>query len=154
MTQLKTWLEQLAYTDFPDELIWAGTTIGSRPYASEIEDILAGDRGIAASAIFCVDQVPTICFVDASELGSSRPERIEQIRQRIWNQSLISAVLIIDSEAVEAYSVSKRTAQPDVFPTLKQVATSAGQRMKWSPGSLRIACRLGSIQRNALIIDS
>jgi hypothetical protein len=115
MTQLDKWIQGLAYTDFPEELIRADESVGSRPYASEIEEMLANDRGIAASAIFCVDKLPTICVIDASTFADDRAARIEQIRQRVWNQSLASVVLVIDPDKASAYSVSNRTAEPDVL---------------------------------------
>jgi hypothetical protein len=50
MTPLEHWLDALAYTEFPDSLFKVGDTAGTRPYAAEIEEMLAPDHGIAASA--------------------------------------------------------------------------------------------------------
>jgi hypothetical protein len=116
MTPLDKWLQGLAYTDFPEELLRTGTPAGSRPYAAEIEEILATDRGIGASAVFCVDNLPTICIIDATAFADDLSSRIEQIRQRVWNQNLASVVLVIDVEAASAYSVLNRAAEPDVLP--------------------------------------
>jgi hypothetical protein len=127
MTQLDKWFEALAYTDFPEELLRAGNPVGSRPYAVEIEEMLATDRGISASAVFCVERLPTICVVDATAFANDRSSRIEQIRQRVWNQNLASVVLVIDPEAASAYSVLNRTAKPDILPY-----SHASRHKRWS----------------------
>lgn len=115
MTALDGWLSDLAYTDFPDELFRSGQRAGTRPYASEIEEMLAPDRGIGASAVFCVDEQPTVCFIDPTTLTQPREYRIEQIRQRVWNQNLASVVLVLDPEGLTAYAVNDRDAEPDVL---------------------------------------
>lgn len=115
MTVLDSWLSDLAYTDFPDELFRSGQKAGTRPYASEIEEMLAPDRGIGASAVFCVDEQPTVCFIDATTLTQVREYRIEQIRRKVWNQNLASVVLVLDPKGLTAYAVNDRDAEPDVL---------------------------------------
>ncbi len=115
MTALDSWLSDLAYTDFPDELFRSGQKAGTRPYASEIEEMLAPHRGISASAVFCVDEQPTVCFIDATTLTQAREYRIEQIRQKVWNQNLASVVLVLDPKGLTAYAVNDRDAEPDVL---------------------------------------
>jgi hypothetical protein len=112
MTALGNWLSGLAYTDFPDDLFQAGSTAGTRPYASEIEEMLSPERGIGASAVFCVGELPTVCFVDAATLTGNAEQRIEQIRQKVWNQNLVSVVLVVDADVLSAYSVTDREAEP------------------------------------------
>ena len=115
MTPVDIWLNDLAYTHFPDELFKSGGKVGTRRYAAEIEEILAPDRGIGASAVFCVGEQPTICFIDSSTLAQAREHRIEQIRQRVWNQNLATVVLVLDPEGLTAYAVNNRGAEPDVL---------------------------------------
>ncbi|HTE98681.1 MAG TPA: hypothetical protein VK621_08605, partial [Bradyrhizobium sp.] len=115
MTALEDWLADLAYTDFPDELFRFGKSAGTRPYASEIEEMLTPERGIGASAVFCVDEQPTICFIDGTALTQEREARVEQIRQKVWNQNLASVVLVFDSTTLTAYAVNDRDAEPDVL---------------------------------------
>ena len=88
MTSLDDWLSELAYSDFPDDLFRVGASAGTRPYASEIEEMLAPDRGISASAVFCVGELPTVCFIDSATLAGNAARRIELIRQKVWNQNL------------------------------------------------------------------
>lgn len=127
MTALDDWLVDLAYADFPDELVRAGAPVGTRPYASEIEEMLSADRGIGASAVFCVDDLPTVCFVDASTFAQDADARIEQIRQRVWNQNLASVVMVLDSAGLAAYSVAHREAEADTLPR-----SDVARRGAWS----------------------
>lgn len=127
MRPVDDWLAELAYTDFPDELFRAGQTVGTRQYAAEIEEMLAPDRGIGASAVFCVGEQPTICFIDATTLAQPREQRVEQIRQRVWNQNLASVVLVLDKKGLAAYALNDRDADPDTL-----VRTEADRRGHWS----------------------
>ncbi|WP_236362715.1 hypothetical protein, partial [Pseudomonas gessardii] len=95
---LEQWLSDLAYIKFPHELYRAGDSIGTRPYASEIEEMLEIGGGISASAVFCVGEVPTVCFIDSQTLQLPRQKRVEQICQRVWNQNLASVVLVLDPD--------------------------------------------------------
>jgi hypothetical protein len=109
------WLSALAYTDFPDDLFTRQKAAGTRPYASEIEEMLTRKRGIDAAAVFCVGELPTICLIDGPELGDLREDRVEQIRQRVWNQNLVSVVLVLDPDRLAAYSVNSREAEPEII---------------------------------------
>jgi hypothetical protein len=53
--------------------------------------------------------------IDGAFLANERADRIEEIRQRVWNQNLASVVLVVDPELLTAYSVSNRTAEPDIL---------------------------------------
>ena len=124
---LDDWLTELAYTDFPDELFRVGSTAGTRPYASEIEAMLDLERGIGASAVFCVDELPTVCFIDAAMLAENAEQRIERVRQKVWNQNLASVVLVLDPTGLAAYSVTDREAAPDIL-----LRTDVASRGSWS----------------------
>lgn len=127
-TPLDNWLADLAYADFPTELFRAGELPGTRPYASEIEELLdPGERGIGASAVFCVGNLPAVCFVDGTALPTNRVQRIEEIRQRVWNQNLASIVLVVDSDYLTAYSVNSRDAEPEALGH-----TSVDRSGQWS----------------------
>lgn len=124
---LDDWLSKLAYTDFPEGLLRVGQTAGTRPYASEIEEMLAPAGSIGASAVFCVEEQPTVCFVEAYTLSANPEQRLEQIRQRVWNQSLASVVLVLDADQITAYAVNDRTAEPESL-----TRRAASQRGQWS----------------------
>jgi len=128
MIPLDKWLADLAYADFPAELFRSGEFPGTRPYAAEIEEMLdSGDRGIGASAVFCVGELPAVCFVDGSILPPDRAQRIEQIRQRVWNQNLASVVMVVDPDQLAAYSVNSRSAEPEVISR-----ANVDRRGRWS----------------------
>lgn len=127
MTPLDGWLTDLAYTDFPDELFRSGQTADTRQYASEIEEMLSPDRGIGASAVFCVGEQPTVCFIDAGMLAQPRDQRVAQICQRLWNQNLASVVIVLDPDGLTAYAVNDRDAEPDTLSRAE-----ADQRGSWS----------------------
>ena len=85
MKHFQQWLGELGYTEFPDELLLANNDVGTRAYAAEIEEMFASERGINASAVFCVSEHPTVCLIDGTSLSVDRERRIEEIRQKIWN---------------------------------------------------------------------
>jgi N-6 DNA Methylase len=137
MTSFEDWLRDLAYTDFPEELFRVGGSAGVRPYASEIEEMLAPDRGIGASAVFCVGEQPTICFIDEATLEGDRYQRIEQIRQKVWNQNLASIVLVIGTENLAAYSVNDRQAEPDTLARSEIAARGAWSAYEAQSGFIK-----------------
>ncbi len=115
MTRFNQWLGELAYTDFPEDLCLIGESAGTRPYAAEIEEMLNPGGSIGASAIFCVGDQPTACFIDAATLDGRRDQRVEKIRQTVWNQSLASVVIVIDPERLSAFSVNDRCADVELL---------------------------------------
>ena len=115
MKHFQQWLRELGYTEFPDELLLANSDVGTRAYAAEIEEMFASERGINSSAVFCVSEHPTVCLIDGTSLSVDRERRIEQIRQKIWNQNLASVVLVADSVRLLAFSVNDRESEPDIL---------------------------------------
>lgn len=94
---LTTWLEQLGYLDTPEALYSSSHLPTESAYATEIEALLSKDQDVSASAVFSVGDVPTICFVEA-KIDSHVYSLIESIRRKIWNQSLVSLILVIDDD--------------------------------------------------------
>lgn len=97
---LETWLERLGYSDDPKSLYSPHSLSTNSAYAAEIDALLSNDQEVPASAIFSVDGVPTICFVEA-KTDQTAYALVESIRRKIWNQSLISLILVVD----EAYAL-------------------------------------------------
>lgn len=98
-TSLETWLERLGYSDAPESLHSLHSVPTNSAYAAEIDALLSNNQEVPASAIFSVDGVPTICFVEA-KTDQNAYALVESIRRKIWNQSLISLILVIDEEYV------------------------------------------------------
>lgn len=99
------WLEALGYEGMGDSLVTDLAMIGRRPYAAELRDLLdpAGDYRL--DAVFLVENIPTICFIDAEQV--SKDLQVDALRQRLWNQNLASALLVLHDAELRAYSVPK-----------------------------------------------
>ena len=102
---ISKWLSALAYQQFSASLFTPDTPVGVRPYATEIEDILS--KKIGASAVFCVEQTPVVSFFDMAQLEQTGDlqRAIDEIRQKLWNQNLLSVVMVVGNENLEAYSI-------------------------------------------------
>ncbi|WP_165799234.1 N-6 DNA methylase [Caulobacter zeae] len=79
--------------------------VGARAYAAELHDLLREDGEFRINAVFLVEETPTVCFVEAARVPTV--EAVDAVRQRLWNQNLASALLVISDEEVRAYSVPK-----------------------------------------------
>lgn len=106
---LNNWLDAWGYLQDAGNLHRAGKVPGSHPYAREIDDLLDPNGDIRARAVFDVDGVPTVCFL-AKDSRTSKKAALDAIRERIWNQNLISIVLVVDQESAQALPVSNRKA--------------------------------------------
>lgn len=86
------------------------------PYAREIELMLSESGEIRASAVYEVDRVPAVCFIEAQSDAPLSPDFIAEVRRKIWNQNLVSIILVVDAERATAYP-APRDLMP--APTLK-----------------------------------
>jgi hypothetical protein len=81
------------------------------------------------AAVFCIEGVPTIGFVN--EPGVSL-ERIDELHRILWNQGLMSLLLVIRDDELTAYSLVQRPfrreqgggADPRLITTLSLVSDS------------------------------
>ncbi|MBB6095031.1 hypothetical protein HNQ60_003918 [Povalibacter uvarum] len=104
---VKKWLEALGYAGNSVSLHTNDAAIcADHPYASELHDLLSPTGEIRASAVFDVEGLPTVCFLGAAQRSGDH-SLIEALRQKIWNQNLISIVLIVDDESLSAVPVQK-----------------------------------------------
>lgn len=100
------WLEQLGYAAEPCVLHIRGRAVEkAHPFALEIETLLKPDGAIRARAVFDVEGVPTVIFVDENGGDADWPT-LDVIRKRIWNQNL--ATVIIELGEQEATAVPAR----------------------------------------------
>lgn len=100
------WLDQLGYTAEPDVLHIRGCAVEkTHPFALEIETLLKPDGAIRARAVFDVEGVPTVVFVDQNGGEADRPT-LDAIRKGIWNQNL--ATVVIELGETEATAVPVR----------------------------------------------
>lgn len=101
---LHKWLEAWGYADSPDALHLSVATLpANHPYRSELKGLLDPQGAIRAKAVFDVDGVPTVCFLDHDGGATDGESLIRAVRERAWNQNLVSIVLAVDdSQAIVA----------------------------------------------------
>jgi hypothetical protein len=107
---LADWLQALGYGDVGDALVTDQAQIGRRPYAAELHDLLDPDGSFGVDAVFLVENTPTICFAAGARFADSA--EIDAVRQRLWNQNLASALVILDPRQASAFTIPKWRLQP------------------------------------------
>lgn len=119
---LNRWLEALGYDAGDPSLHRQGSVTPEHPYAIELDAVLDPRGAIRAKAVFDVEGLPTVAFLQNDSDQPLRPADIDRIRQRIWNQNLLSVVLVIDDDELTALPVSRRG---DAGSDLRLVEASA-----------------------------
>jgi len=117
---LDRWLNALGYDPASPSLHRpSGTLVSRHAYAPELHDLLYSRGEIRAEAVFDVEGVPTVSFFldDGSLLED--PVRLSALRQRIWNQGLVSVLLVITPQAVVPVPVTPKLSPGEPL-TLKQ----------------------------------
>ena len=73
----------------------------------EIHVLLQGDGSVRARAVFDVEGVPTIVFLDDDANGGVPAQALDDVRKRIWNQNLATVVLHVRGERAVALPARK-----------------------------------------------
>ncbi len=82
-------------------------------YRNEVNELLNPDGLIRATAVFDIEGVPTICFIeDNGELVDDQIA-LNRIREKIWNQNLISIVLVVGKKDALALPVCRQELEPE-----------------------------------------
>lgn len=102
-------LETLGYTDVPAALhLTAESVPREHAYALEMRKVFAATQvmpeGASVLGVYEVDGVPAVCLVE----GRPGVDLFEDLRGRLWNQGLISLVLILGDEAIQAMPVARK----------------------------------------------
>ena len=107
MTQPVTqrWLDAWGYTQAPGALHRSAAVPGTHAYRPELEALLDPQGAIRATAVFDVDGIPSVCFLEDDGRFATDPAALDAIRQKIWNQNLISVVLVVDDRRALAAPV-------------------------------------------------
>ena len=84
------------------ELYTSAAEVEAGSHAEAIRFALS-DMGL--SAVVCIGEVPTICFLNDPDAS---PERIDEIHRILWNQGLMSLLLVIRDDELTAYSLVQR----------------------------------------------
>ena len=105
---VESWLEGLGYSDQPEFLHRRGDVVPpTHPYALEIHALLQGDGSVRARAVFDVEGVPTIVFLDDDANSGVRVHALDDVRKRIWNQNLATIVLHVRGKRAVALPARK-----------------------------------------------
>lgn len=104
---VENWLTALGYVDELSALHRFGNAIPEHhAYAVELRTLLDPHGAIQARAVFDVEGVPTVVFVGGNSDPTSE-EDLDALRQRIWNQNLVSVVIDVYGDAATALAVRK-----------------------------------------------
>src|SRR5581483_11105894 len=95
----------------------AGTPVEPGPHSDAIRFALAELR---LAAVFCIEGVPTIGFL--SEPNCSR-ERIDEVHRTLWNQGLMSLLLVVGHDELVVYSLVQRPLIRQEGPDRRLIST-------------------------------
>ncbi len=96
------WMETLSLSRRQaPELYMAGTPVEG-PHAQAIAFAL---KELGLAAVFCIEGVPTIGFLNDPDASADRVDTVHRI---LWNQGLMSLLLVIRQDDLMAYSLVKR----------------------------------------------
>lgn len=107
--RLPNWLQALGY-DAAGKSIHQkdGGIDATHPYAVELSDLLRPDGQIRAHAVFDVQGCPTVAFFEDDGALLQNTAQFDRIRQRIWNQNLISIVMVVSDAGLTAYPLARK----------------------------------------------
>lgn len=83
------------------ELYERAGDVGNTPHAGAIRTTLAE---LGVSAVFCVQEVPTIAILSVDEYDRAA---IVDLHAKLWNQGLASLLLVISGDTVRAFSLAR-----------------------------------------------
>jgi hypothetical protein len=102
------WIEELGYREVPGALLSSVDSIPpDHPFETEVRAMFL-TNAVGASAVLCIDRVPTVCLVDATRLEGCNEDQAAQVRwfcEKLWNQNLARIVLVAGDQILEAWSV-------------------------------------------------
>ena len=103
---MQEWLNRLGYAAEPAALHLADARPSyAHPYALEVKALLTPDGAVRAHAVFDVDGVPTVVFLDGRQQASERA--LAEARKRIWNQNLATVVIDVQGDHALAWPARK-----------------------------------------------
>jgi hypothetical protein len=103
---IQKWLKALGYEENSSALYTRpGQAASAHSYSREIDALLNKEGDVRASAVFEVDHVPAVCIVEGSK--NAEAGWLPAVRQKIWNQSLVSLLLVIDGDTLTPYPAQR-----------------------------------------------
>lgn len=102
------WLKTLGYSDSAGVVYRSNKEVHSdHPYAREIHALLGKEGEIHSTAIYEIDRVPAVCFIEPTSGQIADPGFIDEVRRKIWNQNLISIVIVVQGDHATAFPAAK-----------------------------------------------
>ena len=83
------------------EVYESADEVGNVPHAGALRMTL---DGLGASAVFCVQDVPTAVIVSVDEYD---PGRVAELHEALWNQGLATLLLVVSGDIVRAFSLAR-----------------------------------------------
>lgn len=115
------WLDAWGYLNSPELHINRPPAKPLYAYRNEVEELFDPNGPIRAKAVFDIEGVPSVCFIENDgHLGGSS-DALSLIRAKIWNQNLISIVLLISEETAQAIPASR----PDLSGEILDFSTAS-----------------------------
>ena len=84
------------------EFYTSAVEVGPGPHSEEIRFTLV-DLGLAA--VFCIEGVPTVGFLNEPDVSLAR---IDELHRILWNQGLMSLLIVLKEDELAAYSLVQR----------------------------------------------
>ena len=103
-----TWKERLDLTTrTAPELYEAAAAVTDNPHARAIRTTF---RELRASAVFCVQRVPTVVILSVDEYDRTA---IVDLHAKLWNQGLANLLLVLSGDTVRAFSLARIPHPPE-----------------------------------------
>jgi hypothetical protein len=66
VSKVERWIKDLGYREVPGALLGSANQVpADQPFATEVAAMFEAAGDVGASAVLCIDRVPTVCLVDA-----------------------------------------------------------------------------------------
>ena len=136
---LQRWLDAWGYLDAPGALHTAPEQVpAEHVYRREICGLLDPAGAVRAQAVFDVDGVPAVCFL-GEDGHRNDAAALDAIRERIWNQNLISIVLTVGPDQATALPVVSRSLPGETLAFSDASATGPFSRADVQSGEVFVA---------------
>jgi len=111
---IQRWLDAWGYQADEGLYFSSAEVHALHAYRKEVQELLNPEGLIHASAVFDVDGVPTVCFIEDDGTLAEDAIALDRIREKIWNQNLISVVLVVGEDNALAVPVNRQELQPEL----------------------------------------
>lgn len=101
---INLWLQSLGYDGSIGVVHRSAQDVRpDHPYAREIDLLLRRNGDVRSAAVFEVDRVPAVCFIEPTSRQLMDPHFVSEVRRKIWNQNLVSILIVVRGDQATAY---------------------------------------------------